>query len=240
MKPSFKRKLLASATSVILIGSLQIPALAGDIDRTQHKGAEVSEEMKHQGKEQHQEQKIKDAWLHGKVEMALAINPHLNPFTIDTSVNKGVVRLTGNVESEIDRDMATEVARSIDDVVDVKNDLKIRSDAKTEKTGKRSTVDQLGTALDDASITTAVKSKLLANSNTQGLKIDVTTKNNRVILAGSVSSEEEKDLAGGIARVDSIPYDTRDGLPSLRAIAPDSGHRNSAALARLLSRRLQR
>ena len=51
----------------------------------------------------------------------------------------------------------------------------------------------------DASITAAVKVKLLANSNTDGSDINVDTSWQSVVLKGHVKSSGEKDLAEKIA-----------------------------------------
>jgi len=57
----------------------------------------------------------------------------------------------------------------------------------------------VGQTISDAAITTSVKSKLIANSNTSGRNIKVTTENGVVMLSGHVKSEAEKTLALQIA-----------------------------------------
>ena len=52
----------------------------------------------------------------------------------------------------------------------------------------------------DASITAAVKTKLLADTKVGGLKIDVDTKDNVVTLTGQVKSEAERDEAIRLAK----------------------------------------
>lgn len=59
---------------------------------------------------------------------------------------------------------------------------------------------QAATATSDTAITTAVKSKLLANSSTSGMDIHVETNHGVVTLSGTVGSDAEKDLAERIAR----------------------------------------
>jgi osmotically-inducible protein OsmY len=55
------------------------------------------------------------------------------------------------------------------------------------------------TATSDTAITTAVKSKLLANLSTSGTDIHVKTNDGVVTLNGTVDSDSEKDLAERIA-----------------------------------------
>ena len=56
-----------------------------------------------------------------------------------------------------------------------------------------------GVVIDDAVITAKVKSSLLADSGTKGLRIDVDTKSGVVWLKGNVSSETERTLAQNLA-----------------------------------------
>lgn len=51
----------------------------------------------------------------------------------------------------------------------------------------------------DSAITAAVKAKLVADSRTSALGIEVTTENKVVMLSGVVASQQEKDAAKEIA-----------------------------------------
>jgi hyperosmotically inducible protein len=68
----------------------------------------------------------------------------------------------------------------------------------TEKT--KTAVKNVGDATADAAITTAVKTKLLADTKVGGLKIDVDTKDNVVTLTGPVHSVAERNEAVRLAR----------------------------------------
>jgi hyperosmotically inducible protein len=144
----------------------------------------------------------KDAWITGKIETLYTLNRHLNPFSINTDVDNGMVRLSGTVDSSIDRDLAGELAKGVDGVVDVKNELKIDQKAAQVASTKAANHDgdrSFGVWVDDVTTTAAVKSKLIADPNTQGIKIDVDTRGDVVTLSGRVSSAEEKQLAEQIA-----------------------------------------
>lgn len=142
-----------------------------------------------------------DAWLTGKIETIYTLNRHLNPFSIDTDVDNGVVHLTGTVKSDIDRDLAGELAKGVTGVVDVVNDLEVDTKAVAEERGQSASKRRdFGSWVDDATTTAAVKSKLIGNSNTKGLKIDVDTRDDVVTLSGRVKTEAEKTLAEEIAR----------------------------------------
>ena len=60
--------------------------------------------------------------------------------------------------------------------------------------------DKTGNVLTDAAVTSAVKSKFLADTTVKGLKIDVDTSNGVVTLNGPVGSKAEADRAVELAR----------------------------------------
>jgi hyperosmotically inducible protein len=57
----------------------------------------------------------------------------------------------------------------------------------------------VGNYVDDKTITTAVKAKLIEDKQTGGLSINVDTLNGTVALSGFAKSQTEKDVAGRIA-----------------------------------------
>jgi osmotically-inducible protein OsmY len=144
----------------------------------------------------------RDAWITGKIETVYTLNRHLNPFAINTDVENGVVLLTGSVESDIDRDLAEELAKGIEGVTEVNNELTVdpeNAEQARDAEGSSSQSRDFGTWVDDITTTAAVKSRLIANENIEGLRIDVSTDRNVVTLNGHVSSTEQSDLAEEIA-----------------------------------------
>jgi osmotically-inducible protein OsmY len=146
---------------------------------------------------EHNQSAVKDAWLHGKLESALLFNEHLNSFDIDMDVKNGVAYLKGAVESDIDRDLAGEIAKSINGVTKVENELLVDkakaamsrdNDAAKERQGFKQSVS-------NATLTARIKSKLLMNGNTGGMAINVDSDQGVVTLSGVVKSDQEKDLA---------------------------------------------
>jgi osmotically-inducible protein OsmY len=149
----------------------------------------------------------KDAWITGKLEAVYALNTHLDAFAIKTETTKGMVHLTGTVENDIDRDLAGELAKGIDGVVSVDNDLTVGSNARTStskttttKSGETSGDRPFGVWVDVATTPAMVKSKLLADPHIKGTKIDVDTRADVVTLSGTVGSKEQKELAAQIAK----------------------------------------
>jgi osmotically-inducible protein OsmY len=157
---------------------------------------------------------VKDGWITGKIETVYQLNSNLNAFEIHTDVSNGMVHRTGMVESDIDRDLAGEIAEGIDGVVDVKNDLSVEKTARQMAAAKADGDENrtFGGWVDDATTTAAVKAKLIGNSNTKGLQIDVDTRDNLVTLSGEVSTTEVKQLAEEIARNTGDVRDVRNQL----------------------------
>lgn len=151
------------------------------------------------------DEKLKDAWLDGKVETALLVNRHLNNFTIDTDVKNTKALLSGTVNSEIDRELAEEIAKSIEGVTSVENNIIVKKAAepsdKMHVTHKHQSdkTRKFGTWYDDATTTASIKSELLWNSSTSGLDVNVDTMYGVVTLNGVVETAVEKDLIEQIA-----------------------------------------
>lgn len=170
------------------------------------KGKRVVQDISQNASEKYQDSKTRDAWLDGKLEFAYTVNRHLNPFRINTKVVDGVVTLSGDVESQIDKDLAEEVALGIDGISEVNNKLAVQGrnnavkhTAAADKEDDKHEGRDFSQWFDDTTTTATVKSQLLANSNTEGLSINVDTANDVVTLSGIVKTSEEKDLAEKIA-----------------------------------------
>jgi hyperosmotically inducible protein len=152
-----------------------------------------------------------DIWLKAKIVTTYALSEHLNPFSIDVNVTSGVVTLTGAVESDIESDLAGEIAKGVKGVKEVNNKLDINPEAKRDE--ERSSFLHY---VEDANITARVKSKLLLDPNTHGLKMHVTTKNGVVFLEGKVGSDIEADLARQIVRNTKGVIDVEDNLTIMK------------------------
>lgn len=141
------------------------------------------------------EGKLTEARQEGSIWTAFALNRHLNPFKIDVDVENGTAILTGTVESDIDRDLAEQVALGIDGVENVDNRLQVSSNVERREEGKPTLADRLS----DSTLTATVKSKLLWNRNTEGLDINVKTEGGVVTLSGEADNSAARELAGRLA-----------------------------------------
>ena len=70
---------------------------------------------------------IDDSVITGKVKAALIADPTTKAHQIEVETFKGQVQLSGWVDNDTARDRATEVARNIEGVKDVKNSLGLRN-----------------------------------------------------------------------------------------------------------------
>lgn len=217
-KITFKAVLLQAAFIVCLIlTGVNVPALAGNASDDGHMGQSANKERV--------DQPIKDAWIQGKLEGVYLFNQNLSPFSIDTTVKNGVVNLTGTVETEIDKDLAGEIAKGVDGVLDVDNQLVVESGAKDRERvasgagGEDKSGNRFVHWVNDATITAIVKSKLLANDDVSGMKIDVDTRDTHVTLSGEVDSDEARQLAEEIAENTENVADVENNLRVLSGVA---------------------
>jgi osmotically-inducible protein OsmY len=139
-----------------------------------------------------------DATIVTKIETTYLLNDHLSAFEINTSSNGGVVTLRGGVETEIQKDLAYELALAVGGVKQVNNQLTVVPDVK--RIGpKRS----FKTKVEDKTITASVRVRLLSSDNLRGLKLHPKTENGIVTLTGLVRSEFQRE------KVEHITYQTK-------------------------------
>jgi hyperosmotically inducible protein len=66
-----------------------------------------------------------DMGVQSRVKMALVNDPDIKGLSVDTSVNRGVVTLTGQVESEAQRARAVQVTAQVRGVTRVEDSLTV-------------------------------------------------------------------------------------------------------------------
>lgn len=121
---------------------------------------------------------------------------------IDVDTKDRVVTLTGEVRTPEEEARALQLARETKGVANVIDQLTVVPES-APTSGIGTTPGEPGYAPvppSDAGITAAVKTKLLADPDTSGLRIDVDTAKQVVTLSGTVKSEAEKKEAVQIAR----------------------------------------
>jgi hyperosmotically inducible protein len=133
------------------------------------------------------DRQAEDAALETEIKARVAADPELNPFEIAVDVDEGVVRLHGMVDDAGDREKAGDLARRVDGVVRVVNEITY---------GEESVSDRL----DDGALTARVKARLAADPEVNPMNVDVDTENGVVTLSGRVETAEERDRAERLAR----------------------------------------
>lgn len=132
-----------------------------------------------------------------QIETTFELSPYLRGHDIDVDVLAGKATLTGRVDEDITRDLAQQIALGVSGIESVDNQIEVQSDL------VRSSPDgsdrSFGAVVDDASITAAVKSKLLWSRHTDGLQTEVSTENGVVTLEGTADSSEARELANMLA-----------------------------------------
>lgn len=142
-------------------------------------------------------QDLTEARQETQIWTTYALNPHLRANDLKVSVDDGKATLTGTVDEEVSKDLAKQVALGVSGIKSVDNQIVVQSGfvAGDTPSSERS----YGQMIDDATITAAVKSKLLWSQSTQGLYTNVDTRKAEVTLKGTADSAAAKELAGRLA-----------------------------------------
>lgn len=145
---------------------------------------------------------VADANITAKIKSQLLWNKNTHGLKIGVDTKDAVVTLNGNVQSDVEAQLAEQIARNTGDVRAVENRIVVgaRVENDTNANGAAQSIDKAEVEIADSWITTKVKSALLYNRNIDLGEIDVTTTNGIVHLAGAVDSEAEKQAAIGIVK----------------------------------------
>ncbi|MDP1548625.1 MAG: BON domain-containing protein [Nitrosomonas sp.] len=132
---------------------------------------------------------VDDTVMTTKVKSALLRDTGLESLDIKVETRKGVVQLSGFVDSQNQMDRAMAVAQGVDGVSNVDN--KIRIKAKDTSVGAK---------IDDSVITTKVKAALISDPIIKNFDIGVVTRDGEVQLSGFVEDQTQVDRAIEVAR----------------------------------------
>ncbi|MDQ3186850.1 MAG: BON domain-containing protein [Pseudomonadota bacterium] len=164
--------------TVTLISALSIGACGKTEDKTPKPGAETTVGTK-----------IDDGTITTKVKSALLADADIKGSDIKVETHKGEVQLSGFVDNQTQIDRATAVARGVEDVKNVINNMTLKAVTTT-----------MGEKMDDGIITTKVKAALLAEESIKSSDVGVVTRDGEVQLSGFVNNQTQIDLATQVAR----------------------------------------
>jgi hyperosmotically inducible periplasmic protein len=137
-----------------------------------------------------------DALVRERVKLAMMYHRNLSSAKPDIQVKDGVVTVRGEAESKAQIDLASEYIKDVDGVKEVNNDMVVSKTGKTM--GEK--VEDVGTAIDDASITALVKATLLYHRSASTINTKVETVDGMVKLSGTAKNAAEMDLTTKFAK----------------------------------------
>jgi hyperosmotically inducible protein len=147
---------------------------------------------------------ISDSAITTKVKASYLGDDRLKGSHVKVTTTNGVVTLTGSATGSTSKAAAEELAKQVDGVKSVDDELTTpassgtahKAVAKTERVGS------------DSWITTKVKSEIMADSVSKGFKVSVKTVNGVVMLSGVLPNDDAvahvKDLAEKVEGVKSV------------------------------------
>ncbi len=133
-----------------------------------------------------------DMWITMKVKTALLFHRNVSVTGTTVYTKDGIVTLQGEASSMAQKELTTAYAKDVDNVKEVQNDMTVAQQPATP--GKT-----IGDKIDDASITTEVKSSLLSHRSTSALRTGVSTADGVVTLTGVAKNDAEKSLVTKLA-----------------------------------------
>lgn len=139
---------------------------------------------------------VQDARLEGALQTALSLNRVLNPFRIEVAVKGDSAKLTGEVENDVERQLAEHVALATHGIEQVDNQLRVNPALVERPLELRAYAQRL----EDATLAAVIRARLLWSRITEKAPIEVESREGVVTLRGKVDSAEAKELSGVLAR----------------------------------------
>lgn len=140
-------------------------------------------------------QDVTDARQEAQIWTTYTLSPYLRANDLNVVVHEGKATLTGKINEDVNKDLAKEIALGVNGIKEVDNQIVVLADYEPTP----GTVRSYGQAVDDASITAAVKSKLVWSKHTDGQTTAVETKAGTVTLTGTAESAKAKLAAERLA-----------------------------------------
>lgn len=137
------------------------------------------------------EPKDRASWQEGVIEGALRFNPHLQVQGLQVLIDGHQADISGFVDSKLSRALAEQMTLNVRGIDAVVNRLVIAPNKFNQTLTPTSSEHN---DLSNVTISNKVKSQLLANRLTNGMKVDVETRNRVVLITGYVNSSTEKEL----------------------------------------------
>jgi len=137
-------------------------------------------------------QDLVDARQETQIWTTYALSPYLRAHNLKIRVHDGKAVLSGKVDEDVNKELAKEIALGVDGIKDVDNQIVVEPEYSPKASRG------YGEAIDDLTITAAVKSRLIWSKYLfHSAKVE--TNAGRVTLTGNVDSAEAKAAAARLA-----------------------------------------
>lgn len=134
---------------------------------------------------------VEDTAVTGSVKAAFAVHRDLSRRPIEIETDRRIVRLSGEVASEQERESAEEIAANVEGVEGVENRLAV--DAALGAIEADSSSKSWGQRLDDAALLTKIRAALHLDREARKINVEIQVSAGRVVLRGEVPTEELAD-----------------------------------------------
>ncbi len=170
------------------------------------------------------EKRKPDAALISKVKSAIAQTKRLRGYGIGVEYHDGMLTLSGEVPTEIDKELAANLAREMLGVKEVTNQIRITLEA-TPQPGEAVNQD-LAINVEDLELQANLRERVISVPELNAQQIEIKVQNRVVTLTGNVASEAQKfrteQLLRNYPKVTSITNQLRIGTAAAPALSAPS------------------
>jgi osmotically-inducible protein OsmY len=140
-------------------------------------------------------QQANDLAISNKVRSAFLLSKRLSAYSIGVETREGIVTLTGQVPTEVDKELAANVTKDVPDVKGVNNQLVVQPGLKPSEASVRE-----GMRVSDLEIRADLNERMVASQALKGQNIQVAVQDRIVTLSGQVDTPAQKNGAEQLAR----------------------------------------
>jgi hyperosmotically inducible periplasmic protein len=139
-------------------------------------------------------QEIAEARQETQIWTTFALSPYLRANDLKVQVHDGKATLTGKVDENVNKDLAKQIALGVNGIKSVDNQIIVQADYNPKMVDRG-----YGEVIEDATISAAVRSRLMWSKYSYSDANSVETKVGRVTLTGTADSAEARDFAARLA-----------------------------------------
>ncbi len=172
-------------------------------------------------------QEVIDARQEAQIWTTFALSPYLRNNDIMVSVREGNVILSGTVADGVSKDLAKQISLGIMGIQAVDNRIEVHANYKPPAQSAERDFSEM---VDDAAITSKVRSKMLWSSFAERLNATVDTRRGGVTLAGTAENAAAKEFAGNLA-INTHGVNSVDNQLEIHAAMPSVTSSDGAELA---------